>query len=92
MLGKGFGNPVGIWVWVLRVRVRVQIREPLKNLYPHQRSGDTCGICHGFFVLYNLDPMSLLVVSYLNYEMVIFLKTVLHSSISSIIVEHGSGV
>ena len=77
-------------VQVQRVKVRVWTQKPVKNLYPCQGSGVTLGICHGFFVSYNLDLMSL--VSYLNYEMLIFFKTVLHLSISSMIVEHGSGV
>ena len=84
-MGKGFGNPTGTRVRVQRVRVRVRTREPLKNPYPCQGSGVTLGMCHGFFVSYNLHIMSL--VSYSNYEMLILKKTVLHSSISSTIVE-----
>ena len=45
VMGKGFGNPMGMWV-------RVQIWKPLKNPYPHHRSGVTLEICCRFFISY----------------------------------------
>ena len=65
VMGKGFGNPMGIWVRVPWVRVRVHIWKPLENPYPCQGLGVTLGICHRFFIYTNLFLLLLLLYIYI---------------------------